>query len=149
MLRFAGTRSRPYIDGIGQFDCVATLAGREICAGGKKLAGSAQRRSQGGILQHGSIRLSPDPPSARSAASLTGQFATSLAELDADPSPDGLQKACVEAFSQALEADFELGSLRPVERIWAARREQSPVLAAGLSSSSPPWDASRERFGGR
>ena len=45
-------------------------AGDELCVGGRKLVGSAQRRAGGGVLQHGSIRLQPDPPAIRRAAGL-------------------------------------------------------------------------------
>ena len=48
---------------------------------GRKLAGSAQRRQRGAILQHGSIRMAPDPPEAARAAGLRPGRATSLAEL--------------------------------------------------------------------
>ena len=47
--------------GPGGFDCFQSPAADELCAGGRKLAGSAQRRAGGGVLQHGSLRLGPDP----------------------------------------------------------------------------------------
>src|SRR6185295_8843377 len=59
------------------FDCFAEAANDELCVGGRKLAGSAQRRAGGALLQHGSIRLSADPPAAARIAG-TGLGATSL-----------------------------------------------------------------------
>jgi lipoate-protein ligase A len=50
------------------FDCFAQPAAHELVSRGRKLAGSAQRRAQGGVLQHGSIRLDPEPPPVREAA---------------------------------------------------------------------------------
>ena len=49
------------------FDCFDSAAADEICIAGRKLSGSAQRRVAGAVLQHGSIRLAPDPPVAASA----------------------------------------------------------------------------------
>src|SRR3990172_7110968 len=46
------------------FDCFARAGAGEIVAAGAKLCGSAQRRGRGGLLQHGSLRLRPDPPGA-------------------------------------------------------------------------------------
>jgi lipoate-protein ligase A len=65
------------------FDCFAEAAAEELVAGGRKLVGSAQRRvggPGGALLQHGSIRLAPDPPAAARASGL-GRGATSLVEL--------------------------------------------------------------------
>jgi lipoate-protein ligase A len=107
-----------------KFDCFAEPAGREICAGGQKLAGSAQRRAKGGILQHGSIRLTPDPPEARGASSLSGAGATSLLELGVDPAPELLQAACVEAFQHAL-GPLEAGVLTAEDRAGADERVRS------------------------
>lgn len=45
---------------INKFACFATSARYEIHAQGKKLVGSAQRRFEQGLLQHGSILLGPE-----------------------------------------------------------------------------------------
>ena len=70
----------PAIAPSADFDCFASPATDEICVGGRKLAGSAQRRAAGAVLQHGSIRLEPDPAAAAAAVGL-GPGATSLREL--------------------------------------------------------------------
>jgi lipoate-protein ligase A len=91
------------------FDCFARAAGREICVDGKKLAGSAQRRAKGGILQHGSIRLRPDPLEVRRATALDGLAATSLVELGAESGTVRVREALVQAFESVL------GTLKPDE----------------------------------
>jgi lipoate-protein ligase A len=123
----------------GDFDCFARPAGREICAGGRKLAGSAQRRAKGGILQHGSIRLAPDPPEARRASSLSGAGATSLTELGANSDPEVLRVACVEAFAQAL-GGLEVGALTAEDRAEADERVHDRRRDSG---SVPPAAAQR------
>jgi lipoate-protein ligase A len=99
------------------FDCFASAAEHEICVAGRKLAGSAQRRVQGGALQHGSIRLEPDAAGVREVLGVGA--ATSLAELGIHAAPEALQDACGEAFSRALGVDFEVGGLSSSERAWA------------------------------
>ena len=76
-----------------EFDCFAAPLTDELCAGGRKLVGSAQRRAGGGVLQHGSIRMTPDPPLVRAAAGLGDGVATSLAELQCPASPEDLKQA--------------------------------------------------------
>jgi len=104
-----------------RFDCFARPAQREICVGGRKLAGSAQRRARGGILQHGSIRLAPDPVAARRACSLSGSAAVSLAELEATSEPAAVRAACVAAFEAAL-GGLERAELSDAERAAADER---------------------------
>ena len=98
---------------------------------GQKLAGSAQRRAKGGILQHGSIRLAPDPVEARRATSLGGTGATSLAELSANSAPEALQAACVEAFERAV-GGLEAGELTAEERAGADERVRKPATRLGI-----------------
>jgi lipoate-protein ligase A len=131
------------------FDCFARAAGREICVDGHKLAGSAQRRAGGGVLQHGSIRLRPDAPGARDASSLAGGRATSLAELGAESAPEALQDACVKSFAEALGAVFETDSLTRSERNWAHRRLQSHPRDPGFAPAPHLWATSRQPIGSR
>ena len=121
------------------FDCFARAAGREICVSGQKLAGSAQRRAGGGVLQHGSIRLRPDTPAARHASSLSGSRATSLAELGVDPNPEALQDACVKSFAEDLGAVFEPSSLAGSERDWAHLRVQNHRRDPGFAPAHRLW----------
>jgi len=135
--------------GRSAFDCFAGPARREICVDGRKLAGSAQRRAAGGVLQHGSIRLRSDAASAQEASSLTGPGATSLAELGADLDPDLVEQACVEAFAKALGAEFEASEPSEWERDWAHQRVDAHRRDPGYAPSELPRGASRERFGSR
>ncbi|MBW2315281.1 MAG: lipoate--protein ligase family protein [Deltaproteobacteria bacterium] len=84
------------------FDCFAVPAPDELLAGGRKLAGSAQRRSRGAVLQHGSIRLTPDRPEAAAAAGLDPGRATSVLELGGNPDPARVGAAVVAGFAAVL-----------------------------------------------
>jgi lipoate-protein ligase A len=132
----------------GDFDCFSRPAGREICVGGRKLAGSAQRRAKGGILQHGSIRLAPDPPEARRASSLSGAGATSLMELGVNSAPEVLQAACVEAFEQAL-GSLEVGVLTAEDLAEADERVRSHQRDSGFAPPGYARRASRQPLADR
>lgn len=108
--------------GRGVFDCFAAPAADEICVAGRKLAGSAQRRTGGVVLQHGSIRMAPDSRFVTRALGLTEAAATSLEEQGCRASEAELRAACRSAFASALQAELELGSLSPAERRLAGRR---------------------------
>jgi lipoate-protein ligase A len=103
------------------FDCFATPVGDEICADGRKLAGSAQRRIAGAVLQHGSIRLAPDAAAARGAAGVRAAGATSLAELGIRASQHDLRAAFHQALAAALGCRFQRAQLDRGERARARR----------------------------
>jgi len=109
------------------FDCFAQPAAHELVAGGRKLAGSAQRRARGGVLQHGSIRLDPEPVSVRAAAGLVPDRATSLRELGFTGPLERLQEVLAEALGDALGADLEPGGLDPREAESARGRVSRPL----------------------
>jgi lipoate-protein ligase A len=115
-----------------EFDCFALPATDEICVGGRKLAGSAQRRAGGAVLQHGSLRLAPDPARAAAAVGL-GRGATSLAELGI---PEAQARAALvaslpAALGRLLGAEFEAGGLGAAERdavhAQASRVQRDPL----------------------
>jgi lipoate-protein ligase A len=122
------------------FDCFAAAATDEICAGGRKLVGSAQRRAGGAVLQHGSIRLAPDPAQAAHAAGL-GKGATSLLELGIDVARarTALAGALPLALAELLAAKPEPAPLTPRERAAARARarslQRSPLGGRGVSAS--------------
>lgn len=108
------------------FDCFASPATDEICVGGRKLAGSAQRRAAGAVLQHGSIRIEPDPVAFARAVGL-GPGAISLQQLgvSADRARDVLGRALPAALGQLLGVDFVACSLQSEERNAADNRATS------------------------
>jgi lipoate-protein ligase A len=72
--------------------CFASTSRWELTCGGRKLVGSAQRRTRGALLQHGSILAGPEhlrlaeliPPSGRGLETLAAH-STHLAECSQDP----------------------------------------------------------------
>src|SRR5262245_33650984 len=137
---------RPEACARGGFDCFEAPAAHEICAEGRKLAGSAQRRAGGGVLQHGSLRLAPDPEAARAAAGFVQEGATSLAELGFTLAAEHVRAACIGAFASELPAEFEEGTLDRVEL--AEARELASRCSSGLDGPIP-WGISRQSFAGR
>jgi len=135
--------------GAPTFDCFAEAAGDELCAGGRKLVGSAQRRAGGGVLQHGSIRLAPDPPAVRRAAGLQPGAATSLSELGVEVSIEALVSACRTAFERCLGVGLERAGISPLERRQARERESARAAELPISIDEPPQGASRVRLDGR
>jgi lipoate-protein ligase A len=125
------------------FDCFQSPAADEICARGRKLAGSAQRRAGGAVLQHGSLRLRPDPPAARAAAGLEPEGATSLAELGFALDPGRVRAAGAAAFAAVLPAILERAPLDEEELAQAAE------LADSRAAALLPWGFSRDPVAGR
>ncbi len=117
--------------GSSAFDCFEVPAEDEICAMGRKLVGSAQRRARGGVLQHGSIRLAPDAPEAIRAVGFTPGVSTSLAELGIRVPRDEVQEALVAAFRSVLGAPLEESALCAAERRNAERRVEMHGLQSG------------------
>jgi lipoate-protein ligase A len=119
----------------GGFDCFAVSAEDEISAMGRKLVGSAQRRARGGVLQHGSIRLAPDPLDVTRAVGFAPGAATSLAELGMRVPKEAVEKALTAAFRTALGGSLEESVLSASERLRAERR-----LALHDGEEAPsPW----------
>ncbi len=124
------------------FDCFREPAEDELCAGGLKLAGSAQRRAGGGVLQHGSLRVRPDSAVARSAAGLEEGVATSLRELGCEVSLDELVEALSGAFSEVLGVPLEKGQLdgsesRRAQQLSEQRPEPQASHSIGISRVPP------------
>ncbi len=117
---------RPAAPGAPDFDCFAAPAYDELCADGRKLIGSAQRRSGGALLQHGSIRVAPDPPAAAQAAGLSPGVATSLREQGCDASLEGITEVFTGAFARVLGVRLVAEVLSAQERTQAALRQSDP-----------------------
>lgn len=103
--------------------CFAAAARAELLLGGRKVAGSAQRRGRRAVLQHGSILLDPDP--GRLAACLRGadpiRLAGAMTGLVADPAIGPVDPARVAAAVEAalggrLGVRFVPGELTALER---------------------------------
>jgi lipoate-protein ligase A len=133
----------------GGFDCFSEVAGDALCAGGRKLVGSAQRRARGGVLQHGSIRLRPDPARIRAAAGLDAGLATSLRELACAPARETLEETFVAAFSRVLGVRLERGPLEVGEEQIARERTASHRGDPTAVPEVTPWEVSRGLSAGR
>jgi lipoate-protein ligase A len=141
--RPAAERSNP------GFDCFATPAVDGLFARGRKLAGSAQRRVRGGILQHGSIRLRPDPEPAARAAGLWPPSATSLEELGWRGERGSLGDLVVAAFSRAVGGRLSPAQLTPEERRGVREVLDHPRSLTGKSHRHAELRASRAPLGSR
>ena len=108
------------------FDCFARPAADELCVAGRKIVGSAQRRAGGGVLQHGSIRLAPDPARLRSLLGFAAREGTSLAEEGYTGSAEDVARAVRDAFAQHLGVVFHPSSPSFEERAIAGRRGPEP-----------------------
>lgn len=140
-LGIEATRSLPKLRSVGPspaFDCFAEPAADEFCIRGRKFCGSAQRRAQGALLQHGSIRLNPDHPAARAAAMRgpealangeaegEGESGTCLADEGIRVDPERLIEAISTALAERIGTALVPGSLSADERAEAARRRLEP-----------------------
>ncbi len=133
--------------GSSEFDCFAAPAEDEICGRGRKLAGSAQRRTRGGLLQHGSIRLAPDPPEVTRAAGFAPGVATSLTELGMRVPREELQAALKAAFREALDSSLEESVLSASERRNAEQRVEIHRGALRAGTRTPSQCGPQEPIG--
>jgi lipoate-protein ligase A len=133
----------------GAFDCFAEAAGDEIRAGGRKLVGSAQRRTVTGVLQHGSIRLARDPEAAARAAGLDPERATDLSTLGFPDAGAALREALLGAFAERFDAEWEASRLTPGEMATAAARTSEVERPPGKPPSDEPVESSRAGVGDR
>ncbi len=98
------------------FFCFARTAPVDLVARGRKIAGSAQRRTRTAFLQHGSIPLSPNG---------TAPGATSVAgERGSAPDPAALEEAMARAFARVLGAEAVPSAPTPEEEERAASAER-------------------------
>jgi lipoate-protein ligase A len=85
------------------FLCFQRRAAGDVVAGTAKIAGSAQRRRQGAVLQHGSVLLGRSP----SAPELLGIREVADREIDSE----ALARRWQRRLTERLELDFESMSL--------------------------------------
>lgn len=111
-------RRRPALRPVSRLACFATSVPGEITAGGRKLVGSAQRRSRRALLQHGSIPLAGDQSALSEIwpGSLDGARPTTASLAAGRPvSFDELAAVLRLAFAAALGSELEPGGLTPAE----------------------------------
>ena len=108
--------------------CFSEPAGKELTVDGRKICGSAQVRSHGGFLQHGSLLMTFDP--AATAALIQSPAppeqlrnrAVGVNELVETPvSAEELCEALRRGFCDALGVDFCEGELTPEEKAMSDR----------------------------
>jgi lipoate-protein ligase A len=89
------------------------------------------------VLQHGSIRLTPDPPEVTSAVGFAPGAATSLAELGMRVRRKEVQEALTAAFRSVLDTSLEESVLSASERLVADRRVEIHGEERGASITAP------------
>jgi lipoate-protein ligase A len=113
--------------------CFAASTGAEIELCGRKLVGSAQRRTREGWLQHGSIRLADD---SEWYARLLGARAPALAPLPPGLCAQDVAAALVRAFELRAGCALRAGELRLDEKAEAERRferrQDTPLSVSGF-----------------
>ena len=109
--------------------CFASTSKWEVTYRGRKLAGSAQRRIRGAILQHGSILTGPRHlllGGFLRGADVVGPIADSsshLGEITGEPVDIPSLSACIaRGFGDCLETDLRQSGLAPGERAEIERR---------------------------
>ncbi len=99
-------------------DCFATATGADlVLSTGQKLIGSAQKRSGRTILQHGSMRLTPNVELFKTVFGETDRIANDL-EM---PPIDRIMEALVDAAETCFKASFSVGSLSDLEESWISQ----------------------------
>ena len=117
--------------------CFAALARYELSVNGKKIVGSAQKRLQRSLLQHGAVPLWMDRqrllqclhvPSERLGTLVQEAYAAMTAVNENTATPvcaDALQEALREAFAASFEIELVAGPLLPEERRLARELQTS------------------------
>ncbi|MFQ5428122.1 MAG: biotin/lipoate A/B protein ligase family protein [Thermodesulfobacteriota bacterium] len=97
--------------------CFASSARYEVLLEGKKIAGSAQRRLKGGVLQHGSIIFGLDRElwGRIFGREVPGQTATVSQSCTVDVDKELFGQVFVEKVSEALKASFVLAGFTEAE----------------------------------
>lgn len=112
--------------GADVFDCFSQPGGNEIVLEGRKLVGSAQRRTRDALLQHGSIGLVPHSAGVRRATRLAENSSISLEEWGSCVSEEDLREALAAALGDSLGAELRRAEIAPEEALAASQRLQEP-----------------------
>ena len=92
----------------GPFFCFERLNPSDVIVNGKKIAGSAQRRTLKSLLQHGSLML--DNPLGQPGLTTIAEF-----QLSNPPDADTLAAAWAEQLARALQLEFLSAGLNEIE----------------------------------
>lgn len=126
--------------------CYLRGGSSDVLVGGKKISGSAQRREEGALLQHGTLLLDFDPdlwlrlirvPGTSRSTLLSS--VTSLKQLLGEINVERVVDAMVKGFTEALNAE---------ETVLAGLTVEEVSLALHLyrsKYSTPPWNLRGER----
>lgn len=128
--------------------CFSAPSGNELIVDGKKICGSAQTRTQGGFLQHGSLLLTFDP--VETAALILLPYASEPSEKlrgsvtavnEIIPLP-----VSAEALAAVLEKGFmdELGIRLTEETLTPAEKALSSQLVKKYQSDAWNWERKKE-----
>ncbi|RKQ88757.1 lipoate--protein ligase family protein [Brockia lithotrophica] len=125
-------------------DCFDTPSPYELVVEGKKIAGSAQMRSEGGVLQHGSLPITSDVdllfalfPFADEGERLKAKEyhrrrATTMAEvLGYRPDFEEVVRAFRQGFEEALGIRLEPDELHPAEEVLADKLAEEKYRQEG------------------
>jgi len=132
-------------EGADPFFCFARTAAIDLVAGGRKIVGSAQRRTRTAFLQHGSIPLSPNGTAPEST---TGSEERAGRSVD----PAELEEALGRAFARVLGAEAVPGGPTEAEeavsrgleaekygnREWVLRASGRPCRFTQAGDPPPP-----------
>lgn len=111
----ANRRAEPFL-------CFQRRGCGDVLVRGEKVCGSAQRRRDDAVLQHGSVILARSP----AAPEVNGLFEVSGVRL----SPEKLAESWLPRLARRLGWQTELGELQPQEREFAAEIRQAQFAAA-------------------
>lgn len=117
-------------------DCFLAVTGADLLANGCKLAGSAQLRRRGGVLQHGSILLNQDQflmsvlLANEDALKKRHHRHTNLYDLIEPKSITEIEEALVNGFERQFGQSFYLGELTPLELSAAAKTKDRFVVSS-------------------
>ena len=130
--------------------CFSIPSGNELLVGGRKICGSAQMRTNGGFLQHGSLLMTFDPVETTSLI-LSSRIPESTEKLrncvtavnEVIPSPVSAETLC-----SVLQKGFidELGICLSEGPLTPAEKEMSHYLVKKYESDAWNWQRKKEAF---
>ncbi len=130
--------------------CFSVPSGNELLVSGRKICGSAQTRTRGGFLQHGSLLMTFDPAETSAMILLSQrpeqteklrQSVTAVNELIPFPvSAETLCSVLKKGFVDELNIDITEGTLTPAEKALSGR------LVKKYESDAWTWERNKEAF---